>query len=279
MSKLDLGSIGVSLNVTPDDAYLEQAGELERLGYSAIWLSGGQIDSLSRITKVVQATTSARVVTGILSPDVYDADAVAALYANLESAAPGRFIPGLGASQKPHALPPLHDYLDRLDDAKPPVPASRRILAALGPRKLDIARERFAGAVTLLVNPEFTAGARRRLGTEPVLVVDQFVVLDPDPARARETARGPLRFLSRVGGYAANFTRMGFTDADIADLSDRLVDDLVAWGDADTIAARVREHVEAGADHVVLGILNAGGEQPSHPEAARQLAALLISND
>jgi probable F420-dependent oxidoreductase len=275
MSKLDLGPIGVALNVSADDTYLDEAAELEQLGYSAVWLPGGQLDSLDPITKIAAATTAIPVATAIISLDVYEPAAVTALYAELEASAPGRFIVGLGGPQKPQPLQALNDYLDQLDQGDPPVPAARRILAAIGPRKLELARDRAAGSIPLLVTPAYTSAARRILGEESALIIDQMLVLDTDAARARETARGPLRFLSGVGGYRASFARMGFTDTDIADLSDRLVDELVAWGDAGAITARVREHLTAGADQVVLQVLNAG-DQPGPIEVARQLAGSLL---
>ncbi len=275
MSKLDVGPVGVALNVSADDAYLDEALELEQLGYSTIWLPGGQIDNLDRIAAIVRATTAIPVGSAIISPDVYDAAAVAALYAEVQATAPDRFIVGLGGPQQPPSMRALHDYLDELDGAETPVPAQRRILAALGPRKLELARDRCAGAIALLVTPSYTASARRTLGADSTLVIDQIVVLDTDAARARETARGPLRFLSGVGGYVANFARMGFTQADISHLSDRLVDELIVWGDADTITARIKEHLAAGADHVVLGVLNTG-DQPRPIETARQLADNLL---
>ncbi len=120
------------------------------------------------------------------------------------------------------------------------------------------------------MTPAYTSEARRVLGGDSTLVVSQMLVPDTDPARAREAARIPLSFLSGVRGYRANFARMGFTDTDIASLSDRLVDDLVVWGSADTITARIREHLDAGADQVALTILNQGG-QPRLMDAARQL--------
>ena len=129
----------------------------------------------------------------------------------------------------------LNDYLDRLDHAVSPLPAGRLILAALGPRKLELTRDRAAGAIPLLVTPGYTKQARGILGEESTLIISQMIVLDTDATQARETARTPLRFLSGVSGYRANFARMGFTDSDIAGLSDRLVDDLVTWGDASTI--------------------------------------------
>ena len=271
MTELDLGPIGVAVNVTADDRHLAEAKQLEQLGYRTIWLPGGQIDNLDRIAQLVRATSTVRVGSGIISPDVYEWDEVARLHADLQAGAPGRFVVGLGGSQKRRSLDGLNSYLDRLDRADPPVPAQRRLLAALGPRKLEIARTRCAGAVALLVTPEYTSQTRARLGPDATLVIDQFVVLDMDRTRARRAARGHLRFLSGIAGYRANFVRMGFDDTDIADLSDRLVDALVARGDADTIAARLDEHLSAGADHVIVTVLSEG-DQPGLLDVAGQLA-------
>jgi probable F420-dependent oxidoreductase len=215
------------------------------------------------------------VVPGIIPVDVYPPGEVTRLYADLQARAPGRFVAGLGGPQVPRPLRPLNDYLDQLDQGEPPVPAGRRILAALGPRKLELARERAAGAVLLLVTPDYTRAARRVLGPQAALVISQMVVLDTDAARAREAARALLRFLSGVAGYRASFTRMGFTASDIASLSDELVDRLVAWGSVGTIAARVNEHRQAGADQVVLTVLDNG--RYSAIESARQLARGLSS--
>jgi probable F420-dependent oxidoreductase len=274
MRKLSLGPIGIALNVSADDTYLKEAAEVEELGYSAVWLPGGQIDSLDRIAKIVGATTSVPVVPGIIPLDVYPAGAVVQLYARLQASAPDRFIVGLGGPQRPRPLRALGDYLDELDRAEPPVPAGRRILAALGPRKLELARDRAAGAVALLVTPAYTRQARHILGGQPALIISQMLVLDTNAARARQAARVPLSFLSGVSGYRANFARMGFTERDIADLSDRLVDELVIWGGADQITARVGEHLDAGADQVALTILNSGG-QPGPIDVARELAGRL----
>ncbi|MGH3292877.1 MAG: TIGR03620 family F420-dependent LLM class oxidoreductase [Trebonia sp.] len=275
MSKLSLGPVGMTVEVSADGRHLEEAAALEELGYSAIWLRGGQIDKLSRIAEVVRATTAVPVVPGIISLDVYPSGEVTQLYAELQADAPGRFIAGLGGPQVPRPLQPLHEYLDRLDHGEPPVPASRRILAALGPRKLQIARERAAGAVLLLVTPDYTRTARRILGASATLVISQLIALQPDAARAREAARGPLRFLSNVPGYRASFGRMGFTGSDIDSLSDELVDRLVARGSAETIAARVNEYRQAGADHVVLTVLD-NDDQPAM-DSARQLASRLLT--
>ncbi len=261
MSKLDLGPAGVALNVS--ETYLDEAAELERLGYSALWLPGGQIDDLGRLAKIVRATTAVPVASAIISPDVYPPDAVTGFYAQLEARTPG-----------PRPLQALNDYLDHLDQAEPPVPAQRRILAALGPRKLELARDRSAGAILLLVTPAYTSAARRILGGQSALVIDQMLVLDTDATRARQTARRPLRFLSGLRGYRASFARMGFTDADIAGLSDTLVDRLVIWGDAETITAQISQHLRAGADHVMLHVLSEGN-QPGPIAVARRLAGRL----
>jgi probable F420-dependent oxidoreductase len=273
MSKLDLGPIGMTVQISGDGRHLGEAAALEGLGYSALWLSGGQIDSLSRIAEVVRATATVPVVPGIIPVDAYAPGDVIGLYADLQARAPGRFIAGLGGPQVPRPLRPLNDYLDQLDQGEPPVPASRRILAALGPRKLELARERTAGAVLLLVTPGYTRTARRILGPEAALIISQMVVMETDAARAREVARGPLRFLSNVAGYRASFSRMGFTASDIAGLSSELVDRLVAWGSTGAITARINEYLQAGADHVVLTVLDNGRHSAIDP--ARQLARRL----
>ena len=275
MSKLDLGPVGLTVEVAADGRHLEEAAALEGLGYSALWLRGGQIDNLSRIAEVVRATTSVPVVPGIISVDVYAPGEVSRLYAELQASAPGRFIAGLGGPQVPRPLRPLRDYLDQLDQGEPPVPASRRILAALGPRKLEIARERAAGAVLLLVTPDYTRAARRILGDQATLVVSLLVALQADAGRAREAARGPLRFLSAVPGYRASFGRMGFAGSDIDGLSDELVDRLVPWGSVEAITARVSEFRQAGADHVALTVLD--DEHQPALDSARQLARGLLT--
>jgi probable F420-dependent oxidoreductase len=265
------GSYGVALNVAA--GYLDEAAEVAALGYGAIWLPGGQLDRLDPIAELVRSTESVLVGTAVISLDVYQAGPVARLYAELEAEAPGRFLVGLGGPQQPRPLAALNAYLDELDRADPPV--TRRILAALGPRKLELARDRCAGAVPLLVTPGYTATARELLGDEALLVIDQMVVLDDDAERARETARGPVRFLSGIGGYRANFTRMGFSDAEVDGLSDRLIDSVVSWGNAEAVASQVGEHLAAGADQVMLQVLH-GDRQPGPLEAARELAPLLL---
>lgn len=253
-------TIGAHLNIR--DGHLDEAAELEEAGYSALWVAGGQLSSLSLLADIVRATDTVEVGSSIIPVEVYDAPSVAKLYHDLEATDPGRLVVGIGGAQVPKPLRMLNSYLDELDALG--VPRQARILAAQGPRKLELARDRTAGAIPLLVTPEYTADARRLLGPDATLVISQFVVLDEDPAAAREAIREPLRFLSGVAGYQANFARMGFTEADITDLSDHLVDALAVWGNEDTIAARVTEHLGAGADQVAVSVAPTPTTPDSH---------------
>jgi probable F420-dependent oxidoreductase len=279
MTPIELGEFGFAIDIEPDNSHLDAAAEIEKLGFTALWIHGGQLDRLDRLADLAHATEHAVIASSIIAPDVYGAHAVLDFYRQMESEIPGRFLVGLGAPQKPRAIAALGDYLDQLDAAESPVPQSRRILGAIGPRKLDIARERFAGAVPILVTPAYAAAARERLGPDRALAVGQFAVLDDNPDSAREAARVPLRFLMTVRGYADSARRLGFTDADVNTLSDRLVDALVSWGSAAEIAAKAHEHHAAGADHVQLTVLHTGEGQPASLEAARLLAPLLVPTD
>jgi probable F420-dependent oxidoreductase len=274
VTKIELGPVGAVLSPTADGV-ADAAVELEELGFSTIWLTGGPLDDLERIADVVRATRAVRVATGIISVDGFAPAAVAALYAELEAKHPGRFVVGLGGAHGPKPLDTLDAYLDELDSVDS-VPAGARVMAALGPRMLDLARRRAAGALPVLVTPGYTARARALLGEDTTLAIEQLVVVETDPGRAREIARRPLGFLGTLPAYRANFRRMGFTDDEIGGLDDRLVDAVVAWGDLDAVAARISEHVRAGADHVAVGVVN-GSPGASPMPQLRQLAAALIS--
>jgi probable F420-dependent oxidoreductase len=268
--KIELGSIGAVLS-PGDNAFVDTAAHLDELGYQTIWLSGGMLASLSQIGEVLRATKRARVASGIISVDRFGAEEVSAVYAELEAAYPGRFVVGLGGAHGPDPLKTLTAYLDRLEA----VPVATRVMAALGPRMLDLARERTAGAYPVLVTPDYTARARSRLGPATTLAVDQLVVVDTDPERAREAARGPLGFLGRLPAYQASFRRMGFADEEITALGDALVDALVPWGDADTVAAAVSGQLAAGADHVAITVTASQGASlaPWRELAERLIAA------
>ena len=168
-------------------------------------------------------------------------------------------------------------YLDALDTAQPPVPASTRVLAALGPKMLTLARDRALGAHTYLATPEHTHRARTILGADRVLAAEQGVILETDPATARGLGRQYLATYLRLPNYTNNLRRLGFTDDDLTGTgSDRLVDTLVAWGDEDTINRRVREHYDAGATHVCIQALT--DDTATFPRPTwRRLAPALIT--
>jgi probable F420-dependent oxidoreductase len=193
----------------------------------------------------------------------------------LAEAYPDRFLLGLGVSHarlvegvRGHAyrrpLAKMRAYLDAMDEAAAayravkPAALPPRVLAALGPKMLDLSAERTNGAHTYLVTPEHTAKARAQLGPAPWLVVEQAVVLESDPGAARAIGRRHVARYLDLPNYTNNFRRLGFTSGDTANRgSDRLVDGLVAWGSLDAVAARVNDHLAAGADQVCVQIFDA----------------------
>jgi probable F420-dependent oxidoreductase len=247
-----LGPIGLATsNPYTDDAALvaEEAQHVESLGFSTLWRSG----NLPMLAAAVRATKTIPVATGIIPVSEVPAADVIATYKSLEHDHPGRFIVGLGGAHNARPLATLNAYLDELDSAG--VPATSRVLAALGPNMLALSRDRAGGAYPFLVTPSYVTGARAVLGAGRSLAVLLMVA----PVTDREAARGAvaetLDFLTKVGGYRRNLLRLGFSESDIDDVSDRLLDGLVAWGDLDAVTVRVAEFRAAGADQVVLRIL------------------------
>jgi probable F420-dependent oxidoreductase len=250
----------------------EAAVELEELGYSALWLPGGDpATALDALSGALRATSSITVASGILSVWMHDPEMLAAQRAELSDSSEGRFLLGLGVSHAPlvgedtyrKPLAKMRTFLESLDVAAPPVLPETRVLAALGPRMLELARDRALGAHPYLVTPEHTRSAREILGVEKFLAPEQGVVLDSDPDSARAIARQHLSIYLQLPNYTNNLRRLGFGDADLSDGgSDRLVDEVVAWGDEVEIRSRVEEHREAGADQVVIQVLTDRDELP-----------------
>jgi len=187
--------------------------------------------------------------------------------ATLGDAYPGRFVLGMGVSHAPMVdssgltyEKPLDHMARYLDDmaasaAMGPVPAIPvpRLLAALRPRMLELARERTDGAHPYFVPASHAPLAREALGPDKLLVPEQAVVLETDPDAARRVARHHMAVYLQLPNYVNNLRHLGFTDDDLADGgSDRLVDAIVAWGDESAIATRVAEHLDGGADHVLI---------------------------
>ena len=259
--KPDLGRYAVWTFGSPTP---EQAAEIERLGYGAIWVGGSPAADLAFVEPLLAATSTLQVATGIVNIWSAPAGQVAESYHRIESAYPDRFLLGIGVGhpeataeyRSPYGA--LTDYLDDLDEAA--VPTSRRVLAALGPKVLQLAAERSAGAHPYLTTPEHTASARELVGPSVFLAPEHKVVLSTDATAARDAGREAVGFYLRLSNYVNNWRRLGFNDRDVrAPGSDRLIDAVVAHGTADQIAARLGEHVEAGADQVAIQVL--GGWQ------------------
>ncbi|WP_436535730.1 LLM class F420-dependent oxidoreductase [Actinoplanes sp. HUAS TT8] len=270
---------------SPDSA-VEAARELEGLGYSRIWFSAGFGDNVPvRFREILDGTKSIGVAPGIVSIWHATPAETAAFAQDAERAHPGRFLLGLGAShavlvegdgtdyRRPYSK--MVAYLDGLDQAG--VPRERRVLAALGPRMLELSRDRSAGAHPYFVTVEHTAEARAALGPDRLLAPEVAVVLDPDAESARATARQYTTGYLSLPNYTNNLRRFGWTDEDFADGgSDRLVDAIIPWGTAEQVAAALEKHYQAGADEVAIQVLN-GGDRESFPaEAFRALATTLI---
>jgi probable F420-dependent oxidoreductase len=265
----------------------DAVAELEELGYGAVWVPAGGDGAFEVVGGLLDATRRIAVATGIVSIWHYEPAATAAAQALLAAAHPGRFVLGLGVShpflvdgEEPgrwrRPVEKMERYLDALDAAPTPVPARERVLAALGPRMLALARTRAAGAHPYLVTPEHTFEARTVLGVDSLLAVEQGVILDTDPTRARQHARDHLRIYLRTPNYINNWRRLGFGDDDLAGgLSDRLVDALIVFGDLEAVARRVQAHRDAGADHVCVQVIGASPAGLPRPEW-RRLATVLV---
>lgn len=280
---IDLGRVGIwsrELRYNPDrGARAAAAAELEELGYGALFIpdAGGEV--LAAAGHLLAATRRVPVVTGVLNIWMHAPADVAAGRADLVARFGPRFLLGLGNSHAPLVEGALREpyirpyskmaqYLDALDAAVPPVPAGQRMLAALGPRMLSLARARAAAAHPYLVPPEYTAAAREALGPAILLAPEQAAVVDPDPRRGRERARAFVADYLALPNYVRNLRRLGFTDDDLSGPpSDRLTDALVAHGDEEAIAARVRAHHDAGADHVCLYVIADAADDAPGPEA------------
>jgi probable F420-dependent oxidoreductase len=283
---VDLGRIGVWWSGSwrdPDDPARSVAPELEALGYGTLWSSGRFDPGLSaHFEKLLASTRHVAVASGIVSTWVGAPEDVGPAVATLEERFPGRFLLGIGASHaaavtdysRPYSR--VVAYLNALDALPVPVPPQRRVLAALGPRMLELAAARSAGAHPYFIPVEHTARARDILGPAPLLAPEVAVVLETDPARARELARGYASTYLGLPNYTRNLRTFGFGDDDIeGGGSDRLIDAVIPWGDAETLAAAVRSHHDAGADHVCIQVV--ADRQTCPLDEYRQLAALLFA--
>ena len=271
---MEIGKIGIwsFLDMLPAAEAQEVAREIEDLGFSALWIPeavGREVFTSSGI--LLAGTKNLVVATGIANVWARDAMAMANAQRTLCEAYPGRFLLGMGVSHAPMVdtirghdyrkpLTYMRNYLDAMDRAvfagTPPSEEPRRVLAALHPKMLELARERSWGSHPYFVPPEHTARARAALGDTSFLAPEQAVVLETDPDRARAIGRGHMAMYLGLPNYRNNLLTLGFEAADFENGgSDRLVDGVVAWGDIDAIQERIQGHLDAGADHVCLQAL------------------------
>lgn len=266
--------------------------EYERLGFPAVWMpeSVGSKEVFAHAALLLAGSERAIVAPGIASIYARDPMGMAGGAKALTEAYPGRFVLGIGVSHAPSVatrggtygkpLEAMTAYLDAMAAASyagpepgEPVPL---VLAALGPRMLELAATRADGAHPYFVPVEHTAIARAALGAEACLAVEQTAVLSTDPAAARRIGRAFARHYLALPNYANNLRRLGWSDEDIAnDGSDRLLDAVVAWGDADSIVARVKAHLDGGADHVCVQLRAESSADPSLAGYAELAAGLL----
>lgn len=276
--QLAIGRVGIwtwTLDSQPMSASQEAVAELESLGFGCVWIpeAVGR-EPFASAALLLSATRKIVVATGIASIHARSAATMQAGHKTLTQAFPERFLLGIGVSHsnmvkafhkavydKPYTT--MIEYLDVMDSgmfvAAPPTTPLHRVLAALGPKMVKLAGERADGAHPYFTTPDHTATAREILGDGPMLAPEQAVILETDPTKAREIARKFMTTYTRQPNYANNLLRNGFSPEDLKDAngaqSDRLVDAIVAWGSLEIVAQRIKDHLDAGASHVSVQVL------------------------
>ena len=280
---INIGKIGIwfshnSMSIAESVAFAQR---VEACGYGALWIpeAVGR-EPLVHLAYLASQTSALVLATGIANIWARDAVTMAAAQKTLVELSGNRFLLGLGVSHAPlvegvrghryhRPLSYMRDYLDKMVSAiyDSPAPADKPpiVLAALRQKMLMLARDKTDGAHPYFVPPAHTRRARQILGPGKLLAPAQAVILETDPARARAAAREYVKtYVPRLPNYQNNLVELGYTEADFANgCSDRLVDDIVAWGDVDTIKARIQAHYDAGADHVCILPLATTGRLPN----------------
>jgi probable F420-dependent oxidoreductase len=288
-----LGRVGVwtfAFDALPADDVRDAAAAIETLGYPALWVpeGGSSREIFAHLSLLLASTARITVCSGIANVTARHHEAMAGGARTLADAYGERVVLGIGIGHQSTAgrrrqewqdpVGRMAAYLDDMETVRagpdPGVPV-RRLIAALGPRMLGVAATRALGAHTYFVPVEHTARAREILGPEPVLAVEQTAVVSSDPAEARGIARPWAADYLELPNYANNWRRLGYGDELGDDGSDRLIDAAFAWGDASSIATRVREHLDAGADHVCIQVISGRDDDVCLP-ALRELADALL---
>lgn len=270
----------------------DTARQMEALGYPVVWIpeSLGSKEAFAHASILLGATSRLVIATGVANIHARDSMAMANGAKAIGEAHPGRFVLGVGVSHAPSVatrggsygrpIEQMTAYLDAMASAQyaapEPEPAVPLVLAALGPRMLELAAERADGAHSYFVPVEHTPVARKHLGPEPFLAVEQTAVLTTDAAAGRRIGRAFAKNYLALPNYVNNLRRLGWGDDDLSGGgSDRLIDAVIAWGDVDAIAARVRGHLAAGADHVCIQLREEQSTDPALAAYAELASALL----
>jgi len=269
-----MGRVGLwsaDFDLQPMSKAQEAIAEVEEMGYCAVWVPEAVLrEPFASTALLLSATKKIVLATGIASLHARTAQTMNAGWKTVTEAFPDRFVLGIGVSHapmvtgvhkgaydKPYST--MVEYLDAMDSGLyfSPAPSTtpRRVLAALGPKMLKLAAERANGAHPYFTPAEHTAFARSTMGKEAFLAPEVAVVLETDATKARAIARGFMKTYTGLPNYANNLKRFGFEHDEIVGQEDRLVDAIVGWGTTDTVVARIKEHFDAGADHVCIQVL------------------------
>lgn len=290
---IDIGRVGIWQGVFdshPAGAVREAVAELDQMGWPCVWIPETvSRDPFISAAVVLEATESMKVATGIASIWARDAMTTSNASKTLNEAYDGRFLLGLGVShhtitewvrKHDYSKPLTHmrEYLERMDKSMykgvAPAEPPSRVLAALGPKMLALSAELADGAHPYFVPVEHTPIARAAVGPDKMVATEQMVILETDPATAREIARKQMRVYLDLPNYANNLLRFGFTEEEITSADDRVIDAIVVWGTPETIKTRVEAHLDAGASHVCVQVL--ANDRAIPLPAWRELAAALL---
>jgi probable F420-dependent oxidoreductase len=282
-----LGPVGIwamELRFGDQGEAAEAAAEMDELGYGALWVPGGIDDQvLGCVDHLLASTRRLAIATGIINIWKQPAADVAAWWHAQNDDARTRTMLGIGISHAPaigadwgRPIGVTRDYLDAM--AAGGIPAENICVAALGPKMTALSGERSVGSHPYLTSPEHTAEARGILGPGKLLAPEQGVVLESDPDKARGIAREALTIYRHLPNYCNSWRRLGYSEDDIANLSDRLIDGIFAWGGVEQVAERVKAHHDAGADHVCVQLIRGatGGPIDGLRAAAREMADALL---
>ena len=286
MSVPPVGRIGIwSMELRFGDAgeIAEAAAELDELGYGAVWIPGGAGgDITGSLTALLNGTKRATIASGIINVWKHEPQEIADWWHGLSADHKARTLLGIGISHAPmigeqwgKPIAVTRDWVERLTALG--VPADSQCLAALGPKMVALSGELTAGAHPYLVSAEHSAVAREILGPDKLLAPEHGVVLETDLARVREIVGPVVQGYGDMPNYRNSWKRLGFSEEEIAGLSDRLVDALFAWGSPERIAERLQGHFAGGADHVCLQVIAPKGTAlATQRDAWRSLAAVLL---